>query len=668
MLGLTIHSVEVTANTRSGVFSVNIPLNKGLNIIRAENSSGKSTVVNAIAYGLGLESILGPSRKRPFPKSLYDDIFKCKSDDTPIPVISSYVKLKLSNNLGKTVFIKRCIKGDANKVSILSSTGHEDFFLGSSGQIGSSVSSKGYHNWLENFLNWPLPQVVNYREGITKLYLECIFPLFFIEQKRGWSEIQANIPTHYGIKNVKKLSVEFCLGIDSFERQKNIAILKNKVDHFEHEWSNLISQINNIAALSNLKVSPIPDLKKLDVELGSLHLYLSVNFLSLQNDNYITIKDYKKSLSRYLNELSSSVDIDKISDNNLTSQLTLVGKLKRQIDNITTSIDSLVFTISDIENKLLSINKDYDKYLQLRKLKKVGSTLDQNIEYENCPTCEREFCDSLGSPTVTREPMTLNENIEFLKNQIDFYTSIKINSCLKLEELKSDYRTLESTLNFEQSKLTSYRNDYNKLYSSSISIIRDTVETEQKLNNINKIIEREDYFSEKIIEIYKNWLTASESLKLAKSKKTTTNKNKIIRDLTSYVKSNLIDFKFNKSSIPFISISDRTLRPEQEGYDIVAETSASDYIRIIWAYTLALLEYSGQEQSARHGGFVVFDEPRQHETSKISFINLINKAKESQNYGGQVIFATSLDKNELEKACYGSNVNLQCFDDYILQK
>ena len=58
MLGLTILNLEIIVNTDGGVFSTKIPFHKGLNIIRAENSSGKSTCINAIAYGLGLEAIL----------------------------------------------------------------------------------------------------------------------------------------------------------------------------------------------------------------------------------------------------------------------------------------------------------------------------------------------------------------------------------------------------------------------------------------------------------------------------------------------------------------------------------------------------------------------------------------------------------------------------------
>ena len=74
MLGLIIENIKIVAHTSGEDFSVDIPLKYGLNVIRADNSSGKSTCVNAIAYGLGLEAILGPSRKRPFPRSLYEVI------------------------------------------------------------------------------------------------------------------------------------------------------------------------------------------------------------------------------------------------------------------------------------------------------------------------------------------------------------------------------------------------------------------------------------------------------------------------------------------------------------------------------------------------------------------------------------------------------------------
>jgi hypothetical protein len=64
---------------------------------------------------------------------------------------------------------------------------------------------------------------------------------------------------------------------------------------------------------------------------------------------------------------------------------------------------------------------------------------------------------------------------------------------------------------------------------------------------------------------------------------------------------------------------------------------------------------------------VVFDEPRQHEASKISFVSLIEKEAASKTYGGQVIFATSMERSELEDACSERDLSIHFFDDYILK-
>ena len=222
MLGLKINSLKISVNTNGGCFSTFIRFSEGLNVIRAENSSGKSTCINAIAYGLGLEAILGPRRKKTFPKSLYKEIFDNKANQNPYFVSSSFVVLTVRNSHGQTAKLRREISGHENKIAVQVNGKEHDYFLGSAGQVGSAVSERGFHHWLADFIGWELPNVITYDGNEVKLYLECIFPLFFIEQKRGWSEIQANIPTHYHIKNVKKVAMEFCLAVDSFELEKKV--------------------------------------------------------------------------------------------------------------------------------------------------------------------------------------------------------------------------------------------------------------------------------------------------------------------------------------------------------------------------------------------------------------------------------------------------------------
>ena len=117
--------------------------------------------------------------------------------------------------------------------------------------------------------------------------MECIFPLFFIEQKRGWSEIQANTPTHYGIKNLKKSAVEFCLAIDSFEHDKKIAKLKNMIESGEAEWDKLRSFAESIADFNAVRVNKIAD-------LDNKNSVCRVKFSYLENDVVISVEEQDK--------------------------------------------------------------------------------------------------------------------------------------------------------------------------------------------------------------------------------------------------------------------------------------------------------------------------------------------------------------------------------------
>ncbi len=44
--------------------------------------------------------------------------------------------------------------------------------------------------------------VARYDGTECRLYLETIFPMLFVEQKRGWSTIQGPFPTFFQIQDV----------------------------------------------------------------------------------------------------------------------------------------------------------------------------------------------------------------------------------------------------------------------------------------------------------------------------------------------------------------------------------------------------------------------------------------------------------------------------------
>lgn len=660
MLGLKIDNLCISVSTNGGEFECSIPFEDGLNIIRAENSSGKSTCVNAIAYGLGLEAILGPSRKRPFPKSLYEEIYDTKEDQNPFFVSTSTVRLDVCNANGTPARLTRDIAGDERKITVDTGGSKKDYFLGASGAVGSAVSERGFHHWLADYLGWSLPQVVTFDGAETTLYLECIFPLFFVEQKRGWSEIQANIPTHYGIKNVKRVASEFCLHIDSFEFEKKVIGYKSKIEEAESEWDKLISAAQVAADFNSVEMSVIPEIDKY---LGDSN----IDFYYLEGDAKISVSEKQRSVSMLLDRLENDVAAATPDNDKLELQNSIIRKLRRELEDLSEVCEMATMSVTEAESKLNTLNNDLDQYQQLRRLKVVGSHIEADLETKICPICESDLYDTLGNRNVKRQPMTLEENIEFLKSQIDFFATVRNRTLKQLDSYRRKAKLLQSRYVEESQKLEEIREDLDDVNGVTKAILREKIMAESALRDAEKLKEIQDELRLRAGKANTKWTMNTEALKLLRKQSNVDSKGVVINKLQSIIRANLQAFQFNPSAINSISISLQTLRPEQEGYDIVAETSASDYIRIIWAYTLALMELAAEDKDIKHGGFVVFDEPRQHEASKLSFSNLISKASESKDYGGQVIFATSLDKNELTASCRDKSVNLICFDDYILR-
>jgi hypothetical protein len=72
--------------------------------------------------------------------------------------------------------------------------------------------------------------------------------------------------------------------------------------------------------------------------------------------------------------------------------------------------------------------------------------------------------------------------------------------------------------------------------------------------------------------------------------------------------SQLEDYRFSNLNPRELDISHDSYQPNLEGIDLGFDLSASDWIRIVWAYLLGLLEVSRTEK-ANHPQLLVFDEP-----------------------------------------------------------
>jgi len=136
--------------------------------------------------------------------------------------------------------------------------------------------------------------------------------------------------------------------------------------------------------------------------------------------------------------------------------------------------------------------------------------------------------------------------------------------------------------------------------------------------------------------------------------------------LTGSVRELAQAFGFTTFAPKDLTIDEDSYRPQKEGYEIGFETSASDAIRLKWAYQLGLLELAGK-YTTNHPGMLLLDEPRQQSSSKVSFGQLLERAAEHRGARQQVIVSTSEDFDTLSPILARLECKKIIFGGYVLQ-
>ena len=196
---LRIKKLNIEIETADKKFGREIEFSiEGLNIIKGDNHSGKSTIASAIFYALGMEELLGGKNTVAIDSILKNQVPYDKGIDLDIK--TSSVTVEVLNLSGKSILLKRFVKHydiESRIIQVIDGESIEPYFLH---DPNSAQHKKGFFTYFENFLGLNLPIVPKNDGGECKLYLQTIFTSCFIEQITGWTDFFATIP-YFGIKD-----------------------------------------------------------------------------------------------------------------------------------------------------------------------------------------------------------------------------------------------------------------------------------------------------------------------------------------------------------------------------------------------------------------------------------------------------------------------------------
>ncbi|WP_421566532.1 hypothetical protein [Ochrobactrum sp. EDr1-4] len=644
---------KLRALTEQGSYGVELGFTDGLNVLWADNTMGKSTCLQGMIYALGLERMLSPRREIPLPHAMTSHLLT--DSGASVRVVESDVMLELENSVGTTVTVHRPIvsKLDDRLITVQFGPGLSDpeghyrtqqFFVR---DPGAAQREDGFHHFFENFLGWELPIVRGYEKEDIKLYLETVFPLFWVEQKSGWSSIPAAIPTYFRIREVHKRAVEFIAGLEAYELERKREQLNQRINvltsRWETNWQELSQFLNRSASrIEALSKKPVTDLNA-----------ITSGFVSVATQGgWTPLDEYLRSL-RYEHDSISQAEVPIVSDNvpaieaKLAEVLTQVERLNVQRLSFNALRQVKLADVDALTRRIHALREDLQKNQDVQKLQRF-SGVQWSLSPDRCPTCEQGLQDTLLSQNALASIMPIEDNVSYIKSEIKMFEDI----LRREEEENQDREGLVSQLNRDLSEaytaIRTLRADLVAPATSvSASAIEERILIEQKIKDFSELQSLFDGAVNGFSDLSKQYTALlKERNALPDDELSDSDKAKLNR-LSELLRAQAQQFGFKTFRPDDLAISLDTYRPEVEGFEIGFETSASDAIRLKWAYQLGLLELAALNIT-NHPGVLVFDEPRQQSSSKVSFEQLLRRAAKSKDRGQQVIFSTSEDLSILE--------------------
>ena len=678
------------SETLDNLYGFDFTFNQGLNIIAGENSRGKTTVSSCIFYALGMEELLGGHNNKALDKALKDSFIikpensedsKVEENDVTNHIIWSKVYLEIENIDGDCYSLERVIKGTTedekesnitiykSRLSEISKTKDEDkgvFFV--IGQ-GNNDNPNGFYQWFTDFIGITLPEVSNSsnKSNYSPLYLQLIFSSLFIEQTKGWSDFFATMP-YFGVIKPKEKVIEFLLKLDEMSNSTKRDVYNRNKSEITENWNKLIKAFSFLEKQNNATITSLPEsitTDKKEIEKISSSFQISEEE-NMTYDEYLNNKELK------IRELENK-PIASIESNQheilyqYEESKTKYNELKNYITSFENKLNIEKIQQQNINNQLIVIEKEIKEHHNL--IKVFNANLFRKNNEAKCPTCTQPVTqDILSRPDFKIPQLSLEENKSFLISQKKIIKTT-------LDSLNETIEEKNTLLNYFKNNL---RNQEAIIKSLSRDLIADDralsesevvkkLQLQQEVKNLELFKIQIEDLKNNLIELankYHNVTKAIEGLNQSDDEST-------LHSFEENYKKLLFNFGYDSNRSYQISINRKDpfkyfpvykrSKDDTQPQSIRINSSASDFVRNIWAYTLAL-----RDNGVNHPGLIMFDEPGQHKAKQSSLKALFKKCSEVTNK--QTIIFSSIEKqiDENEKFDLMELVEDLVIDSYSL--
>lgn len=653
-----VRALQIKIVSGDESFGFQCEFDRGLNIIRGKNSSGKSTLVNTLMYALGLEELVGGKGERVLTSAVRDG-FTYKSAFRRID--KSAVLVEVENAQGRIATFRRPIRHQNKSTKLMevfegplltNRRAAENLvpvplFLHDG---GAATLAEGFISYFESFLNWNLPRVQSSTGGLTRLYPQVVAAALFIEQKRGWTDYIANIP-FYQILGAPTRVVQYLLGLSNFATEETRALYTLKLAKLRTDWSQALAEIKVVFRPLGITLRGVPR------EVISEFIPDKVSASAQNSEGEVSIAElirqkmaeWQQIHERRTQPTLAAPEIVRL----LNSETRKLEEIAGQYDLLSSEARLRNSSLEEFRALLQQTETDLKKNKATRKLRDLGAEVGLRVADGHCPTCGSDIPDSLMPRVVGVESMDLQSNIDYLEAQARMLRrQIAGLEQSNLEAANALSRS-ETLLSEQRKRVLDIRGSLSQADANLEADIRKQVSLEREVRDLQYAETRFQNFLESSVALAKSLVDVQRKIRELPDDLYSNKDKEKISLLQKNFRANAGAFGYSSvENIEKITVHSGTLLPalgditlkEVLSRNVKSESSASDFVRLIWAFLLAIYQTSEmRDYSGNHPRFLLFDEPGQHSMSQLSQRALVQAFSGEANL--QSVIAASFEES-----------------------
>ena len=645
---------------------------EGLNLVRAENNMGKTTVLMTILYALGWEGMLGPGRTLPFTPAVTSEIY---DGDHREPVLESSAIAELVGVDEQVMSVQRAIRSERERRELVHTWdgavlrepdgAHErrDYYVR---EKGAARNEAGFHHRLAELIGWRLPEVASWDGSSVLLYTEVIAPLLFVEQTRGWSWIASVMPRYLRLRDPEQRATEFLLSLDSLTRAAERDTLVARREEARGAWRSTVEAFTNRVGDTGARVENLP------VEASAVWPPQVGPIVRLHYANdWRPLSEVLSTLRDELAEAGTVPSADDSASNDskeLKNAEERAGELSGFYAAAAQEVREQNSELKALDMRLDALQKDRRRYDDAIKLRDFGSTQALAVDQGSCPTCDQPLPTTLLGGEIG-PVMSLEENRALIDEELKTFKAMREDASGVLLASRQRLGALRSELNETRRSIRSLKGALTQNGNApSQAAIAKQIRIVDRIDELEGLEQALAAVEEELKERASEYREVSAALQEIGTRGTLTKSDEAkLEAFAELLREQLGEYGFSSVPPDEIELAPDNYQPMRSGSPLRPEKlSASDRVRMVWAYLVGLLEMSRNFDTA-HPGLLLLDEPGQQEVKEESLAALFRRLARSADHHQQVIVATSKSSAAIAHMLDGAEASLTDIKGYALK-